>query len=328
MAETSWGVRNKRGEWAPDELPEPSVLFRWPWKPMEILRYLFAPGGFFWPFFTFYVFLAIISWVYFTPSLDRTATFQFDWIVEIYLRNAVLLIIVAGGLHLRLYTTKGQGTKFKYTEKWMAENSKRFLFQNQTYDNVFWSLTSGGIIWSAYEAVTLWAYANEIIPYIDWRTHPIYFTLLMIAVVFLRHIHFYWIHRWSHWKPLFKISHYLHHKNINVGPWSGLSMHPIEHLLYFSGVLFHWIIPSHPIHAIFHLLHAGLSPAEGHTGFGKLVGKGEKGLITNQYFHYLHHRYFTVNFGVETVPLDLWFGTFHDGSPEADEVLQRSRKVK
>jgi hypothetical protein len=25
-------------------------------------------------------------------------------------------------------------------------------------------------------------------------------------------------------------------------------MHPVEHILYFSGVLIHWILPSHPIH--------------------------------------------------------------------------------
>lgn len=107
-------------------------------------------------------------------------------------------------------------------------------------------------------------------------------------------------------------------------------MHPIEHLLYFSGVLLHWIIPSHPVHAIFHLMHAGLSPALGHAGFHKLVTKGEKGLMADNYFHYLHHRYFTVNFGHEAVPLDKWFGSFHDGSQEAQQALldRRSKARK
>jgi hypothetical protein len=59
---------------------------------------LFAPEGFFWPYNLFYALLAIISWLYFTPSLARL-------IAEIYLRNAALLVLVAGGLHLRLYTT-------------------------------------------------------------------------------------------------------------------------------------------------------------------------------------------------------------------------------
>ncbi len=200
------------------------------------------------------------------------------------------------------------------------------------WDNVFWSLVSGCLIWTGYEAVTLWMFANGRIPYVDWRVHPVYCVLLMFAIPFLRLFHFYFVHRLIHWKPLYNASHYLHHKNINIGPWSGLSMHPIEHLLYFSGVLLHWVIPSHPVHAIFHLIHAGVSPALGHAGFHKLVTKEESGLMADNYFHYLHHRYFTVNYGHEAVPLDKWFGSFHDGSPEAQEAMlarrSKARKPK
>ena len=326
MAEKDWGKRDSRGEWQPEVLPKPSPLFSLPWRLVDVLKYLFAPQGFFWPYNLFYGLLAVISWRFFTPGLDRTAHFQIGWIAEIYARNAVLLILVAGGFHLRLYTARGQGTKFKYTNKWLATNDQRFLFRNQTWDNVFWNLTSGCIIWTAYEAVTLWAFANRIIPYVSFRAHPVYCVLLMAAVPFLRVFHFYWVHLWSHWKPLYNISHYLHHKNINIGPWSGLTMHPIEHLVYFSGVLLHWIIPSNPVHAIFHLMHAGLSPAPGHTGFHKFVVKGERGLMNDNYFHYLHHRFFTVNYGVESVPLDKWFGSFHDGSPEAHAAMLARRK--
>ena len=327
MADAQWGVRDTRGEWQPDPLPEPGPLFSRPWRPGKVLKYLFAPEGFLWPFNLFYVVVAIVAWMYFTPGLDRTVSFSIGWIAEIYLRNVVLLILIAGGLHLRLYMAKGQGQKFKYTDKWLSRKNSKFLFKNQTYDNIFWNLTSGAKIWTGWEAVTLWLYANEKIPYISWRERPVYFVILMVAVIFLRMIHFYWVHRLIHWKPLYKACHYLHHKNINIGPWSGLSMHPLEHLLYFSGVLFHWIIPSHPIHAIFHLLHAGASPALGHTGFHKLVTKKENGLMADNYFHYLHHRFFTVNFGHESVPLDKWFGSFHDGSDEAHEAMLERRRT-
>jgi len=43
---------------------------------------------------------------------------------------------------------------------------------------------------------------------------------------------------------------------------------------------------------------------------------------------YLHHKYFTVNFGVEALPLDKWFGRFHDGSPEAHAAMLEQRKKK
>ena len=175
-----------------------------------------------------------------------------------------------GAWHLRLYVKRAQGTHYKYNERWLSTRNRRFLFGNQTRDNVFWTLVSGVGVWSLFEALTMWMYANGHLPYVDFRSNPVYCVLLLVAVGLMREVHFYWAHRLTHWKPLYKAAHYLHHKNVNVGPWSGLSMHPIEHLIYFTGVFLHWIIPSHPLHAMMHLMHAGLSPAPGHSGFDEL----------------------------------------------------------
>jgi len=328
MADTEWGKRDSRGEWAPDPLPVPSPLFRLPWNLKAVTRYLFAPEGFLWPTNLFFVALAIVSWLFFTPKLDQTVRWAPGWVAEIYARNAVLLLIVAGGLHLRLYATRGQGTRYKYSNKWLAKHDPKFLFSNQTWDNVFWNFVSACTIWSGYEAVTLWAYANKIIPYVDFRSHPGYFVFVLIFVLFWRQFHFYWVHRLIHWKPLYDKIHFVHHKNVNVGPWSGVAMHPLEHLLYFSVGMIHWILPSHPIHMIFNLQHAGLTPALGHAGFDKIVTDEEKGLKNEYFFHYLHHRFFTVNFGTEAVPLDKWFGSWHDGSPEAHARMMARRAEK
>ena len=46
------------------------------------------------------------------------------------------------------------------------------------------------------------------------------------------------------------------------------------------------------------------------------------------YEHYLHHRHFTVNFGNAVIPLDKWFGTFHDGTPEAQRQMLARRGQK
>jgi len=323
-----WGARDKRGEWQPDTLPEPSPLFQWPLRFGKIFKYFFGIQGFLWPVNLFVALLAVAIWYYFTPSMEVASTFAFGWIARIYLRNVVILIVIAGGLHLRLYIKKHQGMMYKYSNKWLAKGDKKFMFRSQTWDNVFWSLTSGAIIWTAWEAVSLWMYGNAMIPLITFRERPIYFVLLMIVVIYFRMFHFYWIHRLIHWKPLFKLCHYLHHKNINIGPWSGLTMHPIEHIIYFSGAVFHWIVPSHPIHMIFHLLHAGATPAMSHSGFDEWVVSGEKGIKVPDYFHYLHHRFFTVNFGLESLPLDKWFGSHHDGSPEAHAQMMARRKAR
>ena len=42
-------------------------------------------------------------------------------------------------------------------------------------------------------------------------------------------------HRFLHEAPgFYKWVHYLHHKSRAPGPFSGLSMHPVEHLIFFS----------------------------------------------------------------------------------------------
>ena len=102
-------------------------------------------------------------------------------------------------------------------------------------------------------------------------------------------------------------------------------MHPMEHLLYFSGYLIYFILPAHPLHFMNMGLLAGLSPAQGHTGFDRVVAGEDKSVGLSYYAHYLHHRYFEVNYADGSIPLDRWFGTFHDGSPEADEALKLRR---
>ena len=337
MADIAADIRDERGEWKPAQAKEIGPMFQWPIRPVIILKRFFGKSGLVWRFF---VFFAALSWIYLTPSMERMASFRLDWIALIYLRNALLLILVAGSMHLRLYIKKAQGMRYKYNDRWMAVKDKKFLFNNQTLDNVFYSLVSGCTIWTAYEALTLWAYANDLIPYVDLRERPVYSILLLIGIIVFRQVHFYWVHRFTHWKPLYKSAHYLHHRNVNIGPWSGLSMHPIEHLLYLSGIFIHWIIPSHPIHAIYHVMASGLGPAKGHAGFNRIVVGGKPGTENERsiggggYFHYLHHKFFTVNFGNEDIPFDKWFGSYHNGSPEAHEAMiarrkkRRSEKIK
>ena len=156
----------------------------------------------------------------------------------------------------------------------------------------------------------LYGYAHGWVPYLSWSDNPV----LFIPIVFWRKIHFYFTHRMLHWPPLYKSAHYLHHKNTNPGPWSGFAMHPIEHLIYLSTVLIHFVMMSHPVHMMFNIFETALAPAHGHTGFqGKLL-KGK--LPVGDYFHWLHHRYFEGNYGELTLPLDRWLGTYRSGPPD------------
>jgi sterol desaturase/sphingolipid hydroxylase (fatty acid hydroxylase superfamily) len=121
----------------------------------------------------------------------------------------------------------------------------------------------------------------------------------------------------------------VHHNSINPSPWSSLSMHPVEHGLYFLTVAYHLIIPSNPILALYQLHFAGFGAIPGHVGFEKMEIGESMGVDSHAYTHYLHHKYFEVNYGDGLVPLDKVFGTWHDGTKEADEQMKaRFRKKK
>jgi sterol desaturase/sphingolipid hydroxylase (fatty acid hydroxylase superfamily) len=65
----------------------------------------------------------------------------------------------------------------------------------------------------------------------------------------------------------------------------------------------------------------------GHTGFETLLVKNKKRLAIGHFHHQLHHRFFDCNYGSVDMPWDKWFGTFHDGSPNAMSRIRTSHKL-
>ena len=318
--------RDERGYWKPDkDIAAPNPVFVWPPKPRAVLGWL---KEYLFPVNLIFMLVAIATWAYLTPELARMQQFEAGWMLEVFLRNQIMLIALASFMHLRLWSQKSQGYKYKWSPNWMSK-SRKFLWNDQVRDNVFWSVASAGTIWTGFEIVMLWAYANGIIPYLDPREQPVAFVVILCLVQLWREFHFYWSHRLLHVKALYKIAHHVHHRNIDIGPWSGLSMHPIEHLLYYTCMLIHWVVASHPIHMIMNGQHATFAAILGHGGFEELVViDGVQVPSGGSYFHSLHHRYFECNYGEMGMPFDHWFGTSHDGSPEAREkMLARTRRM-
>lgn len=333
MEDTDLGLRDKRGFWKPNEIIKYSPLLKFPIRLLKILTWLLLYPGYLLPWGLFFIVLSSLLWIYLTPPLETLKNFDLQWILFIFFRNLILISLLWGILHFRLYYKQKQKNKFKYNGQFPNKKNNIFLFKKQIFDNIFWSLCSGVTVWTFYECFALWSYANNFIPSITLQEHPIYFIILTIFIVNIWHeIHFYFTHRLIHWKPLYKAIHALHHKNTNPGPWSGISMHPIEHIIYFSGVLIYFIIPIHPFHIIFHLTKFAIGPGLSHSGFHKLSLGKRTAVNTKHYLHYLHHRYFECNYGAgldgSILPLDKWFGTFHDGSAEAQEKMMDKLREK
>lgn len=276
-----------------------------------------------WPQPLAWIGLAAITYHFFTPSIVRYASLGVDDVALLWFRNVILMVVVIGGQHWWLHIRKAQGTAFKYESRWLAKNRKSFLFNNQTRDNMFYTLVSGGGIAALFEAIMFRLYATHTIPQLNpfWAIAAMTF-----AVFWIEGVQFYATHRLLHVDPIYRWAHSLHHRNVNTGPWSGISMHPLEHVLYFSLPFVFLVIPGSPFIATFCLVYLMISPSPSHSGFDRFEISKTTSFRGGNYFHNLHHRYFEVNYGMLLLPLDKWFGTFHDGSQEAHEQMKDRRR--
>ncbi len=267
---------------------------------------------------------AIVTWLWFTPDIERAKTVQFGWVFEVWLRNFVILTGVAGGLHLILLRFKLQGDDYRYDLRPMIKGSKVFHFRSQVWDNMLWSFVALQF-WTFWECLMWWAYANGWATMISFDSHPLWFIVLIVLVPVWAGFHFYWLHRLLHVGRLYTWIHAWHHKNINTGPWSGLAMHPVESFfLMFDTVIF-FLLPAHPVHVIFLLFHHGIGAPTSHAGFEKLKIGGRDGIELGDFFHQLHHKFFDCNYGTWETPWDKWFRTFHDGTAEGDAQIKARR---
>jgi lathosterol oxidase len=259
------------------------------------------------------------------PSLGTAKTLAFGWVFQVWLVNLGLMICIAGGLHWFFYVWRGQGKALKFDHREPAKGNSLWNFSNQVHDNMFWSLGSGVLQVTVLQVLVMWLMANGYVPTINLTSNPILFIAGLMLLPIWSAFHFYWVHRLLHVPFLYKRVHALHHRNVNIGPWSGLSMHPVEHLLYLSSLLIHCVIPSHPIHLYFHVIYLAPGAAMTHTGYEDLLIKDKRKLALGTFYHQLHHRYYECNYGNQEMPWDRWFGTFHDGSDEGTKET-RSRK--
>lgn len=276
-----------------------------------------------------FVLLAILSialWLFAYPSVDRAIDFKPSWVLQIFATNLFLVAAIAGSLHWYFYMCQGQQQKLKFDHRQQTRNNRNFLFSDQVKDNMFWSLTSGVAHLTLFQSITWWLMANSYIPQLDIKNHFFWFALGFVLLPIWSAFHFYWVHRLLHVPFIYKHVHSLHHKNINIGPWSGIAMHPIEHTLYISSMCIHWLIASHPLHVIFHVVWLGPGAAMSHTGYENLLIKDKQRLALGTFYHQLHHRYFECNYGNQELPWDRWFGTFHDGSDECTKQTRARRK--
>ena len=242
---------------------------RMPW--IEAWNYIYLTTG-------------VIIYLFMCP-LQRAATLEWDWVMFVALRNIGMYWITFGGTHHLLYVSAvrhdlvKKGLKFNpkfpgdgstlYPDGWaplsttaayMLTGRAKELHGMAQHSHDCFMVHVSCLISSALEVGFLHGWASGRLPLMpDADIFSVYSLALMFALPFFRNAHFYATHRMMHCKFLYKHVHSLHHRSVNTGPWSGLSMHPVESFTWFSTVLLHAFCTSHPIRA-FHGLHQSFWP--------------------------------------------------------------------
>lgn len=319
---------SREWHWHPDLPVKYAPYWHWPPKPMILLKWV-------WQNYlqvsdrSIYLALAFVVAFWLQPVGSEQATFAFDWMSWVFIRNWVLLLIVAGGLHLWFYGIDAQGKLLKYDPRpYMKRKNALYKFGYQTWDNMYYSLVFGAPILSLYEIGLRLLYASGTIGTLQFSAHPIWFIALFPLLALWQSFHFYAVHLALHQPSVYKYVHAVHHRNVNTGPWSGMSMHPIEAAMYLSAIWVVAILPSHPVHMVFLGYWLMLGAASSHSGYEAIWAKDRQALLIGAFFHQLHHRYYECNYGNGEMPWDRWFGTYHDGSEEATRrTRDRKRKM-
>ncbi len=321
MDDSHLGKRNKRGDWAPHLALEPAPFWQRPLSAGKILRWLVS---YVWPWNALHMASALLYWYAVVPDVETMKTLGWGWALWLYAVNAAAVFVLYGAFELQLYVRRRQGTAFKFNGKFPADQpSDVFWFKSQNIDNFLRSFLVSIPLWTVVEVLFLWCFANGYVPWLAWADNPYWLAALVLLAPVVHETHFFFIHWAMHTRLGYKWVHAIHHNSVNPTPWSSLSMHPVEAFLYHAVALWHLVIPSNPIIALFQLHIAGFGALNGHIGFDKVEVVDGVAFDSSAYAHYLHHKYFEVNYGGDQlVPLDMLFGTWHDGSPEGQARMQ------
>ncbi|HEY9610971.1 sterol desaturase family protein [Allocoleopsis sp.] len=252
--------------------------------------------------------------------LDRS--FGYYWLVFIGVILARYLLM-AGGTHLLFYSDLG---------KFFAKRELRLK-------SPLWRLIRGDVVLSVLSAVVFALCAAFIMSeydlgatllYTDLREYGLwYLGVSFVLVLILQDTYFYFMHRVFHHPLLFRWLHRGHHRSGDPTPWTSFAFDLPEAILqaiFFLGVVF--VVPLHFITLLAVLMTMTVWSVWNHLGFELFPSSFPRHWLGRWFIgsthHSLHHRKYTVHYGLYFTLWDKLLGT-HDPNyeNEFDSALRR-----
>lgn len=212
--------------------------------------------------------------------------------------------------------------------KWRNRKLSRKPYPSgQFRKEVIWSIITA-VIFSFAGTLTVWFWQKGYTKvYTDIDLYGLaYLPVSLLIMMFLHESCYYWLHRWMHTKPIFKIVHKVHHDSHITSPFTAFSFHPLEGLLqavFLPGILL--FLPVHYYVILFQLIIMTLSGVINHLNIEIYPKNFNKNVIGNWLIgathHSLHHKQFKYNFGLY---FTFWDKIRKTESPLYDELFSKS----
>ena len=272
-------------------------------------------------------------------TFAQAGTWTLSWVSKVVLFNVLCGWTLCSVWHYLVYVSpiargKFKATKFNPNNQYEKDGNVGMLWSTSGHLQREILFTTLGWIQSAgFQCVMMHLWASGKLPfYSNFWSAPAWSIGHLMLVTYWREFHFYWCHRFIHpwWDRkngladgdvgafLFRHVHSLHHKSYNPGPWSGLSMHPVEHFFYYTCTLLPLFYTAHPLHFLYAKFHADIAPIGGHDGYEPEGGD----------FHWLHHARFECNYGVPLMDFDRLFGTWLDYKDFKNVKAEKMKKLE
>lgn len=196
--------------------------------------------------------------------------------------------------------------------------------------NSFFTLCVGAFFASIAMFLSMRGYTKI---YTDINDYPIYFAIAGFFILWLiDDAWFYFVHRLLHHPALFRHVHLVHHKSVDVNPFTSMSFHWIEPFLLTAWIFpVAFLLPTYaPVLGAIQLLGL-LDNVKSHLGYEFYpagFNKSPLRFFTSSTYHNMHHRKFTGNYGVHFRFWDRLLGTeLVDYENEYDQVKRRSQST-
>lgn len=143
---------------------------------------------------------------------------------------------------------------------------------------------------------------------------------------------FYWSHRLLHHPKIYKYVHAVHHKSIDVTPYTSLSFHPLEAFIATFWILpFSFIFPMYlPALGVLQLygLYDNMKSHLGYEFFPTKFNKSWLRFLSTSTYHNMHHSKFNCNYGVHFRFWDKIMGTeFKEYEQEYNSIKNRANGI-